>query len=143
MMDGSASAPTASLAERIAAWSSSVDIGAVPGEVIHAAKRCIVDVVGVSLAATAYSLPRHVIEHARRIYAPGTASTLGFPDRLSPVGAALVNGTSGHALDFDDTSYTGIMHGSTVVLPAALAATEEVSGDGRRLLEAFIAGSEV
>lgn len=143
MMDGSASPPTVSLAERIAAWSSSVDIAAVPGEVIHAAKRCIVDVAGVSLAATACSLPRHIIDYARRTYAPGMATTLGFADRLSPVGAALVNGILGHALDFDDTSYTGIMHGSTTVLPAALAATEEVGGDGRRLLEAFIAGSEV
>lgn len=143
MMDGRTPPLTATLAERIAAWSSSVDIGAVPGEVIHAARRCIVDVVGVSLAATAHPLPRRVLDHARRIYAPGAAGALGFPDRLSPVGAALVNGTAGHALDFDDTSYTGIMHGSTVVLPAALAATEEVGGDGRRLLEAFIAGSEV
>jgi 2-methylcitrate dehydratase PrpD len=142
MMDGS-TLLTATLAERIAAWSSSVDIGAVPGQVIHAAKRCIVDVVGVSLAATAYPLPRRVLDHARRIYASGSAGALGFADRLSPVGAALVNGTAGHALDFDDTSYTGIMHGSTVVLPAALAATEEAAGDGRRLLAAFIAGSEV
>ena len=142
MMDGG-TPMTATIAERIAAWSSAVDIGAVPGEVIHAARRCIVDVVGVSLAATAQPLSRRVLEYARRVYAPGAAGALGFPDRLSPVGAALVNGTSGHALDFDDTSYTGIMHGSTVVLPAALAATEEVAGEGRRLLEAFIAGSEV
>ena len=134
---------TATIVERIAAWSSSVRLNAVPPDVIHAAKRCIVDVVGVSLAATACPLPRHVLLHARQVYAAGAASVLGFPDRLSPVGAALVNGTAGHTLDFDDTSYTGIMHGSTVVLPAALAATEEAAGDGRRLLEAFIAGSEV
>jgi 2-methylcitrate dehydratase PrpD len=143
MMDGNAPPPIATLAERIAAWSSSVDICAVPGEVVGAAKRCIVDVVGVSLAATAHPLQRRVLEHARRVYAQGDSGVLGLTDRLSPVGAALVNGTAGHALDFDDTSYTGIMHGSTVVLPAALAATEEVGGDGRRLLEAFIAGSEV
>jgi 2-methylcitrate dehydratase PrpD len=143
MMDGNAALPATTLAERIAAWSSAVDIGAVPREAIRAAKRCIVDVVGVSLAATTQPLVRHILEHARRVYAPGASSVLGFADRLSPVGAALVNGTAGHTLDFDDTSYTGIMHGSTVVLPAALAATEEAGGDGRRLLEAFIAGSEV
>ncbi|MBI3370896.1 MAG: MmgE/PrpD family protein [Betaproteobacteria bacterium] len=134
---------TATLAERIAAWSSTLDLGAVPVEVVHAAKRCIVDTVGVSLAAAPRPLMRQVLGHVRQVYAPGAAGALGFPDRFSPVGAALVNGTAGHALDFDDTSYTGIMHGSTVVLPAALAATQEVQGDGRRLLEAFIAGSEV
>lgn len=130
-------------AERIAAWSSGLDLGAVPADVVHAAKRCIVDVVGVALAAAEHPVTQRVLDHARQAYAKGAAGTLGFPDRLSPVGAALVNGTAGHVLDFDDTSYTGIMHGSTVVLPAALAATEEIGGDGRRLLEAFIAGSEV
>ena len=84
MMDGRTRPLTATFAERIAAWSSSVDIGAVPGEVIHAARRCIVDVVGVSLAATAHPLPRRVLDHARRNYAPGAAGALGFPDRLSP-----------------------------------------------------------
>ena len=143
MMDSRVAPVTATLAERIAAWSSALDLGAVPVEVIDAAKRCIVDVVGVSLAAAPRPLMRCVLEHTRQVYAPGAAGALGFPDRFSPVGAALVNGTAGHALDFDDTSYTGIMHGSTVVFPAALAATEHVGGDGRRLLEAFIAGSEV
>src|SRR3990172_5821431 len=33
--------------------------------------------------------------------------------------------------------------GPGVVLPAAWAATQEAGGDGRRLLEAFVAGSEV
>lgn len=143
MMGGRVPRVTATLAERIAAWSSALDLGAVPVEVIHAAKRCIVDVVGVSLAAAPHPLMRRIVEHARGVYAPGAAGALGFPDRFSPAGAALLNGTAGHALDFDDTSYTGIMHGSTVVLPAALAATQEVGGDGRRLLEAFVAGSEV
>ena len=143
MMDGRVPRVTATLAEQIAAWSSALDLGAMPGEVIHAAKRCIVDVVGVSLAAAPRPLMQRIVEHARGVYAPGAAGALGYPDRFSPAGAALVNGTAGHALDFDDTSYTGIMHGSTVVLPAALAATQEMGGDGRRLLEAFIAGSEV
>ena len=143
MMDSGTSRVTATLAERIASWSSALDLGAVPDDVVHVAKRCIVDVVGVALAAAENPLTQRVLDHTRQVYAPGTASALGLPGRYSPVGAALVNGTAGHVLDFDDTSYTGIMHGSTVVLPAALAATEEIGGDGRRLLEAFVAGSEV
>ena len=67
----------------------------------------------------------------------------GSSARLSPAGAALANGTAGHVLDFDDTSYTGIMHGTAVVFPAALAAAGIARADGRRLLEAFVAGSEV
>ena len=131
------------LAQRIASFGAGLDLDAVPGEVRDAAKRCIVDLVGVAIAAIPQPLSRRMLDHARGTYASGAAQVLGSPVRLSPVGAALVNGTSGHALDFDDTSYTGIMHGSTVVLPAALAATEESAGDGRRFLEAFVVGSEV
>lgn len=131
------------LAERISSWGSTLDLDVVPGEVVHAAKRCIIDLLGVTIAAVPHPLPRRVLDYARRVYASGTATVLGHGERLSPVGAALVNGTAGHTLDFDDTSYTGIMHGSAVALPAALAATEEAAGDGRRLMEAFIVGSEV
>ena len=131
------------LAQTIASFGAGLELDAVPREVRHAAKRCIVDLVGVAIAAVPNPMSRLVLDHARGIYASGVATVLGTPVRLSPVGAALVNGTSGHALDFDDTSYTGIMHGSTVVLPAALAAAEESAADGRRLLEAFIVGSEV
>ena len=131
------------IAERIAGWSATVDLDRVPPAAVRAARRCILDTVGVTLAASVHELPRRVLDHARRTYAAGPATTLVPGAGLSPVGAALVNGTAGHALDFDDTSYTGIMHGSTVVLPAALAATEAAGGGGRRLIEAFVAGSEV
>jgi 2-methylcitrate dehydratase PrpD len=143
MMAGVAEPPPAHVAERIGAWSAALALDAVPVQVVDAARRSIVDTVGVTLAAATQPLVRSVVEHARHEYAPGASSVLGFGQRLSPVGAALANGTAGHALDFDDTSYTGIMHGSTVVLPAALAATEADGGDGRRLMEAFVAGSEV
>jgi 2-methylcitrate dehydratase PrpD len=116
---------------------------AVPDEVVHTAKRCIIDTVGVTIAAAPHELTQRVLEYAREHFAKGSSQVLGFEDRLAPVAAALVNGTAGHVLDFDDTSYTGIMHGSTVALPAALAALEHGGGDGKRLLEAFIVGSEV
>jgi 2-methylcitrate dehydratase PrpD len=131
------------LVERIAEWSSSLTLDAVPDDVTHAAKRCIIDSVGVTLAAKANALTQRIVEHANHDYGPGKATALGFRKHLSPVGAALVNGTAGHVLDFDDTSYTGIMHGSVVAMPAALAATEMADGNGRRFLEAFVAGSEV
>ena len=132
-----------SLSERIASWGNGLDLDAVPDGVNKVAKRCIVDLIGVAIAGTAFPQSRQIADYARQAYAPGSATVFGSSDRLSPVGAALVNGAVGHVLDFDDTSYTGIMHGSTVVFPAALAAAEIANADGRRLLEAFIVGSEV
>lgn len=118
-------------------------LDAVPDDAQKVAKRCIVDLVGVSIAGAEREQSRRVAEYASQAYAPGPSTVFGCSARLSPVGAALANGTVGHVLDFDDTSYTGIMHGSTVVFPAALAAAESAGADGRRVLEAFVAGSEV
>ena len=132
-----------SLAERIATWSYALDLNAIPDDAREVAKRCIVDWVGVAIAGATRAQSRRMVDYAKHAYAPGSATVFGCSARLSPAGAALVNGTAGHVLDFDDTSYTGIMHGSTVVLPAALAAAEFVGAGGRRLLEAYVAGSEV
>lgn len=132
-----------SLVERIAKWSHALRLDAVPDDAQKVAKRCIVDLVGVSIAGAEREQSRRVAEYASQAYAPGPSTVFGCSARLSPVGAALANGTVGHVLDFDDTSYTGIMHGSTVVFPAALAAAESAGADGRRVLEAFVAGSEV
>ena len=130
-------------AERIAAWSSALVLSEIPDDVKEVAKRCIVDWIGVTIAGAGRPQSRRIVDYARQAYAPGSSTVFGSSARLSPVGAALANGTAGHVLDFDDTSYTGIMHGTTVVFPAALATAEFVKADGRRLLEAFLAGSEV
>lgn len=131
------------LLQRLANWCTAVEPEAVPGDVRHAAGRSIVDTVGVALAAAPHPAMRRILDHARRAYGAQSAGVLGHADRLSPVGAALVNATAAHILDFDDTSYTGIMHGSAVVLPAALAATQYAGGSGRHLMHAFVVGSEV
>lgn len=57
--------------------------------------------------------------------------------------AALVHGTLAHALDFDDTHLPSVLHPSACVVPAALAAAEEVGADGAALLAAVAAGNEV
>ena len=59
---------------------------------------------------------------AARHPAPGASSVLLGPDRLNAADAALINGTAGHALDFDDVALGG--HPSTVLVPAVLAAAE-------------------
>lgn len=130
------------IVERLASWGGTLDLDEVPAEARDVAKRCIVDLVGVAIAGAALPQSRRLAGYARQFSAPGPATLFDFSDRLSAVGAALVNANAGHILDFDDTSYSGIMHGSVVVLPAALAAAETAGASGRRFLEAFIVGSE-
>ncbi|MBM3343373.1 MAG: MmgE/PrpD family protein [Betaproteobacteria bacterium] len=69
------------------------------------------------------------------------ATVLGNPRKTSTWLAALMNGTLGHTLDFDDCSSFG--HPSVVLVPAMLATGETQKCSGRELLEAYIAGYEV
>ncbi len=68
----------------------------------------------------------------------GPASVLG-GGRASAADAALVNGTAGHALDYDDVQEF-IGHPAAVVVPPALAVAEGTGADGERIARAIIAG---
>jgi 2-methylcitrate dehydratase PrpD len=80
-----------------------------------------------------------------------TSTLLGFAGKAPTTNAALVNGTSGHADDYDDTQlstspdriYGLLTHPTVPVLAAALAAGEDVDCSGTAFLNAFIAGFEV
>src|SRR4029078_1452429 len=75
-----------------------------PAEAIAIAKRCIIDGLGVLLAGSTH--PAGAIVHAPVEGADPRrdATVLGpMPFKTSAASAALVNGTSGHALDWDDT----------------------------------------
>lgn len=134
---------TGSIAERLGAWSAALALADVPDAAVVAAKRCIADTLAVAVAGSRTGVAERVAAHVRDTVGDGPCRLLGRAETASPVGASLANGTAAHALDFDDTSYAGIIHGSAIVLPAVLAAAERAGGDGQCLLEAFIAGAEV
>ena len=69
-------------------------------------------------------------------------ATLYFAGERSPAPeAAWINGTAGHALDYDDVaSLRG--HPSTVLVPAIIAEGEALGASGRAMLAAYVAGYE-
>ncbi len=127
----------------LARWVSTLDLDDVPRDVCGEASRCLLDGIGVAIAGSVHKTSRQAAEAAAELYGPGPCTVLSPRcPRLGPAGAALANGTAGHVLDFDDTSYTGIFHATAVCWPAVLAAAEQRKVSGRRMLEAFIAGVE-
>ena len=62
--------------------------------------------------------------------------------RLPARAAALVNGATSHALDYDDTHFAHIGHPSVAVFPAALAIAEREGRDMGEMLEAALLGVE-
>lgn len=70
------------------------------------------------------------------------ATVVGSDKKLPARAAALANGTTSHALDYDDTHFAHIGHLSVGILPAALAAGEEVDAAAGDVRDAFLLGAE-
>jgi len=74
--------------------------------------------------------------------AQGGATLFG-GGHAAPAAAALANGATSHALDYDDTHFGHIGHPSVAVIPAALALAEARGVEGARLMPALGVGLEV
>lgn len=113
-----------------------------PEEVVRHSKRSIRDVVGVSIYGSQHPVGQKLTRYVGRAL-PGTDATVLGRDTASVPGAALANGTFAHAVDYDDTFESIVLHPSAPVFPAALAISESVGGTGRDLLTAYGVGLEV
>ena len=115
-------------------------------EVPEAAARTIrsgfIDTVATMIAGRDEPVVRIVREHveARRAAARESSVLLG-TERAATQDAALINGTAGHALDYDDVALGG--HPSTVLVPALLAEGEAIGASGADLVRAYLVGYEV
>ena len=127
--------------ESLAAWASTLDPTTVPPSAVHAAKRCVLDGIGVALAGADTPWVERVLQVARAQESRPRAGVFGHPDRLSAALAALVNGTAVHALDYDDDP--AACHIGAVVIPAALAVAEQAGASPLRFLAAVIVGYDV
>lgn len=130
---------------RLGAFLASYLATALPQDVVTAAKLFILDTLGVMAAGTTAVGIQELARAVRAMEPSGGIATVligGFS--ASPTSAALINAAAAHALDFDDTHDAARVHAFSIVLPAALAATElRGSVDGRALLTAVALGSEV
>jgi 2-methylcitrate dehydratase PrpD len=126
----------------LATWLATATFEHIPLDVREIARRAALDTIGVMLAGTRE--PVVTTLHAVLAESAGApvASQVGTAFRTSPEDAALLNGASAHALDFDDVAVAANAHASAVVLPAVLAAAECTGASGRSGLTAFALGLE-
>ena len=128
------------LGKTFAEYVKGVTLDKVPQRDIDVAKLAILDQIGVALAGVGED-PGNKVQAIVDRCTSSEASVLGNPRKTSTWLAALMNGTLGHTLDFDDCSSFG--HPSVVLVPAMLATGETQDRSGRELLEAYIAGYEI
>lgn len=128
---------------RVAEFIAKSRIEDLPEEAITQAKLAILDTVGVTIAGIATSTGQAICQVANDAGGRPVSTIIGGGIKADPAAAALVNGTTGHALDYDDVSWTMIGHPSVVVLPAVLSLAEERGLAGSDVLLAYVVGFEV
>jgi 2-methylcitrate dehydratase len=131
------------VAQGIADWVADVVPAALPDDVIHEAKRRLIDSVGVAFAA--YDCPPGVAARAlcRRTRADPGATPFGAHTSSSPDLAAFHNGVLIRYLDFNDTYLSLEPAHPSDNIAAALAAAELAGSSGRDLLAAIVLGYEI
>jgi len=114
-----------------------------PLEVIEKAKMCILDWIGVSLAATKTPLGQKMLQFAQSSKSDPKCSLVGNTYKTGSTTAAFHNATLGHILELDDTHMRGIVHPGTVIIPSVLSIGEEVNANPIEILTSIIVGYEV
>ncbi|MGH3319856.1 MAG: MmgE/PrpD family protein [Streptosporangiaceae bacterium] len=131
------------LIEQVAAFAARARETGLPETLRGDAARRVLDVMGNCLAAATEEPARIVTETVDGWGGHEVAHVIGRTRRYPAPSAALVDGTLAHALDFDDTHLPSVLHPSSSVVPAALAAAEAEGRTGTALLDAVAVGDEV
>src|SRR5579864_1437079 len=114
----------------------------IPADVIALGKKTILDGFGLALAGSVSTAGPHIRKYVETLgVSGGKAIVIGTSMKTHPRFAALANGISIHADDYDDTG--SALHVAAPVLPAAFALCEVGHKSGRDLMLAFHVGVEV
>jgi len=129
--------------QRLAEFVSRTPSEMIGPEAREQAKRAFLDTLGVALAGCREPAAALVSEHVREQGGREEATVIGAGFRAAAAHAALANGTSAHALDYDDVTVHMRGHPSAPLVPAVLALGEKLGSGGRDVVEAYVLGFEV
>ena len=132
----------AAVTRELASFVHQTPAGFASARATEVVKQAVLDLFGVIVAGSGEEPGRLALRYARSQAAAGPAAVLGGGTRLAPSLAALVNGTAGHALDYDDIGL-GAGHISVAIAPAVFAVAEQVQADGQAFIDALVVGYEV
>ncbi|MBI3931453.1 MAG: MmgE/PrpD family protein, partial [Chloroflexi bacterium] len=114
----------------------------IPQDAVRLARLGITDFIGVALAGSREESSSIIVDYARKMGGVPQVSIIGGGFKTSPYLAALVNGTVGHSLDYDDVAISLIGHPSVFLVPAILAIGESAGASGKDVLTAYVIGYE-
>jgi 2-methylcitrate dehydratase PrpD len=134
------------ISEEISQFVFNLKYEELPDPVIEKAKACIADCIAVTIAGLETAVSGLVSSYVKDAGGSPLATVVGRDWKTSPVNAALANGTTAHALDYDDynsKSNGSMAHPSAVIWPAVFAVGESTGANGRLAITAYVAGTQV
>lgn len=118
------------------------DTGSAPARIRELALQPIADTIGCMVAGVSSPAGRAVLDYAGLDRGVSAVDIWGSTARpADPERRALVGGTLGAALDFDDVSSNG--HPSSILVSAILSADNGSRLSGRAFVDAYLVGYEV
>jgi len=111
--------------ERMVDFALGLSQSDIPSDVLSLARLHTLDALGVGIAASGGSVQQQMARSLLKFQTAGVCTVLGHSTRTHSANAALLNGSFIHALEYDDTHMASIVHGSSVLVPSALAAAEQ------------------
>ena len=112
-------------------------------EVVHAAKRAVVDWFAATLVGGGQAPATLLIEAFADCLGRGAALLYPSGRAADARTAALINGAAAHTIEFDDIFRDALYHPGAPVIAATLASAQSRKRTGEALLRSVIAGYEV
>ncbi|MBV6760344.1 MmgE/PrpD family protein [Rhodococcus opacus] len=136
-----------SAAYALASYATATQYETLPGEVADRAKLIVFDQLACGFVGAELPAGRIIGRYVADMGGKPQSVVLGSPDRSSAPLAALANGTSGHADEFDSvhatSDFLGTGHPAAIIVPAAAALAERQFCTGRDLVNAVTLGYDV
>lgn len=113
-----------------------------PSEVIRESKRLLLDSIGCALVSTLTDKGNSALDFARKsLGGKPEATTIGFGEKLSAMGAAFVNGELINSMDYNAIVPPG--NPTPCLIPAPLAMAEITASSGKELITACALSHEI
>lgn len=128
----------------LADFASHLQYDDIPKHVVDRMKMCVLDSIGCCLHGVTLPWTKSVEAMVMDEGASPIASIFGTSHKTSVGNAALVNGTAGHAFEFDDMHKESILHPGSIAIPVLFALVEKLGKvSGKDFLTAMVCGYEV
>lgn len=132
------------MSDTLCAHIAGFDPARLPGPTLEAARRILLDAVGVMFGASGMAKETQPFATLAAAAGSGPCAILGTGRRATAPFAALANGALAHALDYEDAFDLSPGHPNASLVPALIAlAQAEGPVDGQRFLAALALGGDL